>query len=203
MRDGFPPLTEDDHVTAAAYAERALAGGSDDATVIAHCASSMIHPTIGAPVRGLELARRAVGMNPNDVYVVGVAGVANLLCGEVDDALSYLRRALVLSPRDPLAPVIRTGIAHAHMILGAYQEALLEADKSFALFPQYRPTHWMLVAANAHLGRMDEARRRLAIFLSMHPKATIAAVRATQPDYDPTRIAAIIEGLRIAGLPES
>ena len=50
-----------------------------------------------------------------------------------------------------------TGIAHAHMILGDYPEALVWAGRSLALNLTFDPTFWMLVAANAHLGRMDEA----------------------------------------------
>ena len=57
-------------------------------------------------------------------------------------------------------------------------------------------------AANAQLGRMDEARRHLAKFRTLAPDVTIASIRAGQPEYDPSRMAAILEGLRIAGLEE-
>ena len=201
-RAGLPPLTADDRLTASNYAERAVVG-ADDATVIAHCADAMIHPLIDAPLRGLELARRAAQMNPYNVFAVHIAGVANLLCGDLDDAVLLFQRALVLSPRDPLLSSFRGGIAHVHLIRGEYEDALLEADKAFAVLPRFLAASWILIAANAHLGRLEEARRRLAILLSLHPGETIASVRATQPDYDPTRIAAILEGLRIAGLPES
>ena len=60
----------------------------------------------------------------------------------------------------------------------------------------------MLIAANAQLGRMDEARRRLATFRALAPDVTIARIREGQPAYDPSRMAAIYEGLRLAGLEE-
>ena len=39
------------------------------------------------------------------------------------------------------------------------------------------PTLWMLIAANAHLGRMDEARRFLAEFRRLAPGVTVASIR--------------------------
>jgi hypothetical protein len=60
----------------------------------------------------------------------------------------------------------------------------------------------MLIAANAHLGRMDEARRYLAEFRRLAPEVTVASIRAGQPDKDPTRIAPILAGLHLAGLPD-
>ena len=61
----------------------------------------------------------------------------------------------------------------------------------------------MLIAANAHLGRMDEARRYLAELRRLAPEVTVASIRAGQPAKDPGRIEPILEGLRLAGLPEN
>ena len=64
------------------------------------------------------------------------------------------------------------------------------------------PTYWILIAANAQLGRMDEARRYLAEFRTLASDVTISSIRAGLPEHDPSRMAAILEGLRIAGLEE-
>ena len=68
--------------------------------------------------------------------------------------------------------------------------------------PELPADYWMLIAANAQLGRMDEARRWLAKFRALAPGVTIARIRAGQPAKDPSRMAAILEGLRLAGLEE-
>jgi hypothetical protein len=60
----------------------------------------------------------------------------------------------------------------------------------------------MLIAGNAQLGRMPEARKWLAGFVAMHPNMTVARLREAQPDRYADRMAAILEGLRLAGLPE-
>jgi len=60
----------------------------------------------------------------------------------------------------------------------------------------------MLVAANAHLGRMDEARRFLGELKRLAPAVTVASIRAGQAAKDSARLAAILDGLRLAGLDE-
>jgi adenylate cyclase len=80
-------------------------------------------------------------------------------------------------------------------------EALEHAGRAFARNPNFDPTLWMLIAAHAHLGRMDEARRYLGKLQAMSPGITVARIREGQPAKDPGRVAAVLEGLRMAGLP--
>jgi hypothetical protein len=61
----------------------------------------------------------------------------------------------------------------------------------------------MLIAANAHLGRMEDAHRFLDELKKITPDVTVARLKAGQPDKDPSRLAAILEGLRLAGLAEA
>lgn len=89
------------------------------------------------------------------------------------------------------------------MVLGNYQDAVAWALRSLAVNSNFPPTHWMLIAANAHLGRMAEAHRLLEDFRKIAPGATIAGIWAGQPQKDPSRMAAILEGLRLAGLAEA
>jgi len=72
-----------------------------------------------------------------------------------------------------------------------------------AVNPNFDPIYWMLAAASAHLGRMNEARRYVAELRRIAPAVTIERIRDGQPAKDPERLAAILDGLRLAGLPES
>jgi hypothetical protein len=74
--------------------------------------------------------------------------------------------------------------------------------RSRAVNSHFHATHWMLIAANAHLGRMSEAHRFLNEFRKIAPGVTIASIAAGQPQKDPSRLAAILGGLRLAGLEE-
>jgi len=199
---GWPPLTGDDKATCRELTRRALANAHDDASVLAKCGNTLLQVNREYDL-GFATLRRAIELNPNDAEVLMIAGIGNLHCGSLDDALTYFNRATRLSPADPYAFVTLTGIASVQMAFGKYAEALAVAERSLAANPNYDPTYWMLIAANAQLGRMDEARSWVVKFRALVPGMTIAKIKAAQPDKDPARLAAILEGLRLAGLDDA
>jgi TolB-like protein len=185
---GWPPLGPDDREKCIAFARRGLEVAAGDATVLAHCGIALVE--IGREYdRGMAVLDTA-------------AGVAHLHCGSVEKALSLFHRSCRLSPADPMTYIALGGIAHAHMILESYEEALTWALRAVAINQKYDPAYWMLVAAHAHCGRLAEARRYLDELLELAPELTIARLREGQAAKDPSRLAAILDGLRIAGLPE-
>ena len=198
---GAQPIGSDDKETCIELARRGLKNAAGDAVVMAFC-GLVFHHVAKDFDWGVEVIQAAIAANPNNLWVVNVAGIAHLHSGSVEDALAYFRRASQLSPRDPTAHISLTGVSHCQMILGNFAEALTWAIRSLALNQSFAPTYWMLVAANAQLGRMEEAHRHLSAFLKVSPNATIAAIKSGQPAADPTRLATILEGLRLAGLDE-
>jgi TolB-like protein len=199
---GWPALTSDDRTTCLDLARRALANAAGDPTVLAQCGSALV--MIGRDYDyGLQILADALAVNPNNQYLLVAAAVAKLHCGDIEEALAHSRRAIMMSPRDPLGEWSLTAIAHAHIALGDHDEALKAAERSLAVNANYEPTYWMLIAANAQLGRMDEARRWLAKFRVLAPGATVAGIRDGQPAKYPDRMAAILDGLRLAGLEEA
>ncbi len=197
----YPPIGLDDSQKCTELARRGLQCAAGDATVIAHCSMALLHNTKEYAL-AMAAILSAVEANPNDLVVVCRAGIARLHCGTIADALACFHRAIRLSPRDPEAHICLTGIAHCQMVLGDYPEALLWAARSLALSPNFHCTYWMLIAANAQLGRMDQARKFLAEFRKLAPGVTIASIWAGQPQQDPGRCAAILQGLRLAGMAE-
>lgn len=198
---GWVPLTEDIKAQCADLCHRALANANEDATVLALIGNAFIQVPHEFD-RGLATIQRAVEANPNNLVVLTLAGVANQKCGSLDDALTYYGRALRFSPRDTYTFVPLTGIAHTQMILGNFGEALESAERSYASNPDYPVTYWTLIAANAQLGRLDAAREWRVKLQALDPEATVARVRVSQTAKDDTRMRAILEGLRMAGLPE-
>jgi TolB-like protein/Tfp pilus assembly protein PilF len=198
---GWPALSGDDRASCLDLVPQALAHANDDALALARCGNALVQ--VGREYdQGLAILRRAVELNRNDAEVLRHAGIGNIHCGSLDDALAYFHRALRLSPVDPFAFAVLTGIAHVQMILGKYDEALAVAERSLAANPNYDPTYWMLIAASAQLGRMEEARNWLSKFRALVPGITVERIKAGQADKDPTRLAAILDGLRLAGLEE-
>jgi TolB-like protein len=197
----YPTVGPEDRQRCAELARRGLERAAGDATVIAHCSMGLLHTGKDYDVAMAAIVS-AVEANPNDLLVVSRAGIAHLHCGSVADSLGFFHRAIRLSPRDPESHICLTGIAHGQMVLGDYPEVLIWATRSLTVRPNFQCTYWMLIAANAQLGRMDEAHKFLAQFRKLAPGVTIASIWAGQPQKDPNRCAAILEGLRLAGLPE-
>ena len=199
---GWPPLTNDDKARCEELTRTALANANEDAAVLASCGNALIQVSREYNL-GLATLKRAVELNPNNVEVMIHAGIGSYKCAALDDALKYLHRALRLSPADPFAFRALTGVALVQMSLGNYSEALAYAERSFAAHAGYDATYWILISANAQLGHMDEARRWLDKFRALRPGMTIARIRTGQADKDGTLMAAVLEGLRLAGLEEA
>jgi TolB-like protein len=199
---GWPPFGPDDRRRCAAYARAALEGAGGDALIMSRCGVSLLQ---GAREYdwGMTLLAAGVEANPNNTAVLMQAAVGHLHCGDLDEALALARRADRLRAGDLGAHFAPCLMAHVAIIRGRYAEALDFARRAFARNANFDPTLWMLAAANAHLGRMEEARHYLAKLRELTPGVTIARIRAGQPAKDPGRIAAVLDGLRLAGLPEN
>jgi tetratricopeptide (TPR) repeat protein len=198
---GWPTLTGDDRAACLDLVRRALANAQGDMAVLAQCGTALL--SVGRDYDyGLRIISNALEANPNNQSALISAGVAKLHCGDLEESLAHSRRAILLNPGNPLAQWPMTAIAHAHMALGNYEEALKAAERSLAVSSSFDSTYWMLISANAQLGRMDEARRWLTKFQTLAPGVTIASIKAGQPAKYPSRMAAILEGLRLAGLDE-
>lgn len=198
---GWPALVAHNRKRWAELTEAALAHGSNDATVLSHAGVMLIHVAHDYD-RGMRLIERALEANPNNIKVLVNAGISHLHCGAVDAAIRLSERALRLSPGDADGHFCMTTIAHARMIIGDYAGALEWAERAQSLNVRNNATHWMLIAANAQLDHMVEARRRAAEFHTMVPEVTLATIVAGQPRKDPERLRPILEGLRKAGMPE-
>jgi adenylate cyclase len=144
---------------------------------------------------------RAVELNPNDVLVLGIAGAAHFWGGSLDEALALFERAVRLGPG--ASPIGTLGIAHAMMCRGDYEAALRWIGRSLIENPNHEISHWVKVAAYAHLGRMDAAGQALADYKLLDQALSVARVRAHGPFKDRSRMHAIAEGLRMAGVPEN
>lgn len=198
---GWPSAEPDDPQRCVDFARRALKSATGDTRVSTLCGMALLQ-TGKEYDWGLEVVRAAAAANPNDMLAVSAAGIATMHCGDLDDAAGLLRRAIRLCGRGLDARLGLTGMAHLECIRGNHEEALGWATRSLAVNAHFDPTYWMLIAANAHLGRLAEARRILEDYRQTSPGVTLARIRAGQPARYPERIEPVLAGLRLAGLPE-
>jgi adenylate cyclase len=147
----------------------------------------------------IEMADRAVALNPDSHIAWFCRGWVYKIAGLPEEAVGSLERAIRMSPVDPLLHHAFGGIGFAFIELRRFDEAIVAGKKAQRQNPFYPQAYRCLASAFAHLGRDAEAREAAARLLEVDPDFTITAwiARGGQSNSK-----LMIEGLRKAGLPE-
>jgi adenylate cyclase len=154
---------------------------------------------VGDSEREIEMADRAVALNPNSYLVWNGRGHVYRIAGLPEEAVGSFERAMRLSPVDPRLHFLLTGMGQALIELCRFDEAIVAGKKAQRQNSSYSPAYRCLASAFAHLGRDAEAREAAARLLEVDPVFTISAWIARGGQ---TNAKLMIEGLRKAGLPK-
>jgi adenylate cyclase len=154
---------------------------------------------IGDSEGSIEMADRAVALNPNSFDAWGCRGWVYKVAGLPEEAIRSFEFAMRMSPVDPLLHQSLLGMGAALVELRRFDEAILVVKKALRQNPSFSPAYRCLASAFAHLGRDAEAREAAARQLELDPAFTISGwiARGGQSNSK-----LLIEGLRKAGLPE-
>src|SRR5713101_2073006 len=154
---------------------------------------------VGDSEAEIEMADRAVALNPNSWSTWNCRGHVYRVAGLPEEAIRSFERAVRMSPVDPRLHGTFHGIGMALIELGRFDEAIVVGKTALRQNPSYVATYRCLASAFAHLGRDAEAHDAAARVLEIEPAFTISAfiARGGQPNAK-----LFIEGLRKAGLPE-
>jgi adenylate cyclase len=147
----------------------------------------------------IEMADRAVALNPNSFDAWHSRGWVYRNAGLPEEALRSFERAMRMSPLDPLLHRSFIGMGFAFIELRRFDDAIDAAKKALRQNPSHSAAYRCLVSAFAHLGRVAEAREAAARVLEHDPTFTMAAYIARGGQ---SNAKLFIEGLRKAGLPE-
>ena len=147
----------------------------------------------------IEMADRAVALNPNSFHAWGARGWVYRIAGLHEEAIRSFERAMRVSPIDPQLHLTLTGMGMAFIELRRFDEAIVAGKKSLRKNSSFSQTYRCLACAFAHLGRDAEAREAAARLLEVDPAFTISAWIARGGQ---SNAKLLIEGLRKAGLPE-
>jgi TolB-like protein/Flp pilus assembly protein TadD len=154
---------------------------------------------VGDSEAEIEMADRAVALNPNSWRTWNNRGYVYRVAGLPEEAIRSFERAVRMSPVDPLLYMTFLGIGVALIELGRFDEAIVVLKKALRQNPSYMPACRCLASAFAHLGRDAEAHDAAARALEIDPAFTISAFIARGAGKN---VKLLIEGLRKAGLPE-
>ncbi|MCA1455928.1 adenylate/guanylate cyclase domain-containing protein [Bradyrhizobium sp. BRP22] len=153
---------------------------------------------VGDSEAEIEMADRAVALNPNSWSTWNGRGWVYTYAGLPEEAIRSFERAIRMSPVDPRLYGTLTGIGQALIELRRFDEAIVVLKKALRQNPSNSGTYRCLASAFAHLGRDAEAHDAAARVLEIDPAFTISALIARVPKNSKL----FIEGLRKAGLPE-
>jgi adenylate cyclase len=170
--------------------------GDPDTLARASAISSFL---IGDSESAIEMADRAVALNPNSFTAWHARGMVYRNAGQPEEAVRSFERAIRMSPLDPTLHRALVGMGWALIELGRFDEAIVAGKKAQRQNPSHSATYRCLASAFAHLGRDAEARAAAVRLFEIDPATTISAFIARG---GLSNAKLLIEGLRKAGLPE-
>ncbi len=151
---------------------------------------------------GLRAIERGLEINPNSAVVCWTACWVYLLCGEPEKAFTLAERLLRLSPVDMEMHFILNALGMAHLFLGQFDDAAEISARSLDHDAGVDVTYWIRIPACAHTGQLEEAAKATATLLKIDPNASILGFKKQIPFRDPKNMKIIVDGFRLAGLPE-
>ena len=147
-------------------------------------------------------ARKAIELSPTLMAAYGTLISSLAFSGRASEAIEAYRISERLSPRDPDRSQRLMGLMLAQFVAGNYEEAIRAADEHILLQPKWGNTRRWRAASLALLGKLDEARLAIAEYLKMEPHYTISVYNRIGMLQRPEDKERLIEGFRLAGLPE-
>jgi TolB-like protein/class 3 adenylate cyclase len=198
---GWGALSADDVAEAVRLARQALEAERDDANTIWQAAWALFYLGGEAAMAAAALDR-ALALNPNAAHAWLMRALIHAVRNQPEAAIEAVERARRLSPFDPYTFIYAHVTGFAHLTARRFEQAIEWAARALHDQPRLVPAMRTKVAANAHLGRLDEARAELSRVLAIDPKLTIAGFRTYAHFEAPEVLELLVTGLRLAGLPE-
>ncbi|NUS19990.1 MAG: adenylate cyclase [Mesorhizobium sp.] len=140
---------------------------------------------------------KAIELDPNEADIWATLSDIEVLAGRLDEGLEHIRKAFRLNPFPPSWYYLTLG--QAQYAARDYEAAVetLRRDET------YRTSSRRFLAASlAQLGRLDEARTEVALFLVGNPHFSTQRWVDTEPFRDEAMLEHFVDGFRKAGLPE-
>jgi Flp pilus assembly protein TadD len=150
----------------------------------------------------LLAVERALALSPHTAAVLYPSAWVHLWSGDGAGAVKEFAEALRLSPVDPAAGVITSGLALAHLMCGDIESAVSEARRAVRLAPYFLPSYRTLAVALVQAQREGEAAQVVLRLREIGPAHSIVMWRRGNCFRHDAFSAMFIDALRKAGMPE-
>ncbi len=205
VSQGFKQQNEKEAAETVRLARLALAHGSDDPDVLA-MVSTVIALSAGDLYGGIDLAEKALTLNPNSNRALVALAIFYAFAGDDERSFSYVERAERVNPFEGVIFRIFATVI-AHFSAGRYAAALCATDRMLRENPQHAPALRYRAACLGLLGRTADARQAVHKLQTVQTELTVTRARAhleiemNSPFKAPGVIDAFCEGLKRAGVP--
>jgi TolB-like protein len=142
----------------------------------------------------------ALKLNPNFAHAQAYYGLSLSYSGRWREADEAARRALRLSPRDPLVPVYLGIAAYAQFIGRHYDEAIRLSHESLRQRGDFVGAHRVLTAAAGMAGDAELAKTALVELRRAQPNVSLAWIVSNMPIRHEADREHYLDGFRRAGL---
>ncbi|MPR11550.1 adenylate/guanylate cyclase domain-containing protein [Microvirga tunisiensis] len=189
-----------DKAEAVRHARAVMASATDDALALAIAAfvvAMLTHDYESA----IGTVDRALLLNGNSALTLGFSAMTEANAGRYEAAIEHGRRAIHLSPLDPMNYHPYLGMGFAYLFSGRNEEAVVASNHAIQANPSFMVSHALLVASYAQLGHLDAAKVAAQRLLEAAPSFTVTMME--QMEFTaPERVAQFGAALRQAGLPD-
>jgi len=148
----------------------------------------------------IAAGERAIALSPNSTDVYHMAGMYHGYAGDFRKAALYEEQAQRLSPIKRNESMADEARAKYHM--GNFIAARDIALRVLKMKPRWLTAQTILVASLWNLGKPEEARSVVKEMLASHPKFSVSRWAHGLPYRRPEDLEALVNPLRMAGLPE-
>jgi adenylate cyclase len=200
--NGWISVTPDEIAEVTRLAQRAVELGKDDAFALAASGYALAYVVRDLGL-GAALIDRALVLNSNLAEAWYWGGWVKIFLGAPEPALERFARAMRLSPLDPRMSGMRAGTAHAHFLMGRYDEAASWAAMALQDNPDFQAGLRIDAASNAMAGRPEQAHKAVARLRQLNLAQRVSNLKDVLGPYRRAEdVSRYEEGLRQAGLPE-
>jgi adenylate cyclase len=144
--------------------------------------------------------RRAIEINPNYADLLAHTGLFLTFAGKPEEGIDQIKTAMRLNPH--YGAWYPSELGFAQYLAGQYEPAAMSLMEAIDRNQGSPWDHLRLAATYARLGRLNQARDEVNLFLETSPEFSISEIKRTLPFKNPTDLEVYLEGLRLAGLPE-
>ena len=172
---------------------------------LAHGVLGLLQIQTNRATQGIAECERALALDRNLAVAHGWIGIAKVYLGLPAETEAHVQEALRLSPRDTFVFRWMMFVGVAKLLLGADADAVVWLRRSIETYRDFHFSHFLLAAALALLGQLDQAKAATETGLVYFADFTIRRYRTNAPSNNQAFLSGrerIYEGMRMAGVPE-